>query len=1152
MAIPFLSRRQTPIDKSDLVTKALRVAVTPAALEELRPEERSRVDELAKALRVGANWAQPGVNSGTIAQLQRSRPVAANIVAQRAAANLNPAGGVTPLDIETAMRSQGMDYVNPFAPGQPLTPYYGYNRRPRDRNYQVSTNTTTQVRAGRIPFETLRQLVGAYDVAQICYRHAIQDLRSMRLRFEVMDGYEQNAVKEIAAAKAFMRRPDRKLDPDTGKAIPGTGNTTRNWLCKHATDVWRFDAGTMYRQRDRAGRLISLPIPDGTLFAPMLDYFGDNPHGEAPAFQQFIQGIPWDTLRWNDLIYEPMWPHTEDPYGIAPIETILVNADTDMRLQNYFLQFFTTGTVPEAFGIAPEDQSDPDSLADWQEQWNDWAYGDQSERWGLRWLPHGTELEFYKPQQFDPDVAEYVMRRTVAAFMMVPHDLGFTSDVNRSTADTQMDTQFRINSLPHVAYYEDIMDSIIQEDLDLPVQVRFDTGREKEDRLMEAQAHQIYVSMAAESADEVRDKVLGYAVNPEEKVPRFFDSQRLGPIPISYLLSVAGDIDPLTGAPRPGTVERRDIILPGTPGPDPVTPGGGDQYDQAAQHDASSASPVGGAGPKGQVLPSPPPPVVQPSAPQPAAKPAATNGPNPRLPAGVAGAHRSEQQTAARRALKEAGTDGDSDDDDDLAIADLKKWKAQSKSRLAKGKSPRPFLDSAIGPLTYEAVWKGLEGADSREAVDEAFAKAAEADGPVVAGVALVARDSDRVLMVQRGNKDDDGHGSSWETPAGKLEDGEIPEHAAIREWSEECATTFPKDAERVGTWLSEDGYFQGFVYRIESEDEVKLGTPDGDEIAAIAWWDIDDLDDDRIRDKVKESLDRAGPILDRAAKAATPPKVPRPGPGGAREQVIVQYHAPLVQQALTTQVNPTVVAGSFGAAVGATQAGAVASAVSTAVSTLGSIASSFAATLHIAMGAVEVAILALWADSWLAGAKDGRDSLDHIGVRVPGSDTLDQAVERVNWPSWQPGQHPEPSSLPGFNDVRSQLGKLITGISETTRNDIATLVETFVDGRVGPVPWGPDDVAQLAEQIDALLNDPNRAMLISLTEVNRSMSDAAIDLFKRSGITMFDLLTHVGACPICIGIREANPHPIGDIASTPPIHPRCRCSVAPVHIGRS
>ena len=176
MAISLRPRRRPPADSYELAIKAVKVAGDPKALDQLPPRERRQIDQIAKAVRNGSVWSQPGASSGTVAQMARARPVSAEVIARQAHAALGPSSSLTPIDIETALRQQGIDWVEPFAPGKPLTPYYGYNRRPRERNYEVGRNITTQTRPNRIPFDTLRHLIGGYDVASICYRHAIQDL----------------------------------------------------------------------------------------------------------------------------------------------------------------------------------------------------------------------------------------------------------------------------------------------------------------------------------------------------------------------------------------------------------------------------------------------------------------------------------------------------------------------------------------------------------------------------------------------------------------------------------------------------------------------------------------------------------------------------------------------------------------------------------------------------------------------------------------------------------------------------------------------------------------------------------------------------------------------------------------------------------------
>ncbi len=671
-SLPFPRRRRPSTDPT-LLADAITAARIPSHLNSLSPQRRDLVQPIADAIQKAATpGLPPGPTGGRGMNLASGRPPSGKVdvkqIAEVAAQTLGPSSSLTPADIEAAMRLQGMDWVEPFAPGKPLTPFYGYDRRPRQIDYPVGRNITTEPRDGHIPYTTLKMIWDGYDVAQICTRHIINDLRSMRVRFSLLEGEEQDAAA-IKAARAFMRKPD-------GKTPWGA------WLARWAMDVYRYDAGALYKQRNKGGKLIGLKVVDGTTLAPMLDYYGDTPTGAAPAYQQFIQGIPWDWLRAEDVVYQPLWPRPESPYGFPPIESVLINANTDVRLQWYFLNFFTEGQVPEAFATAPPDQSDPDSLAELQETYEAWTMGNQAQRYGLRFLPADTKITPYKPQQFDPEIAEYVMKRTVAAFGLVPQDLGFTRDVNRSTGDTQMDVQFRVNTRPNVGHFEALIDGVLQDDLGLPVEINFDTGREKEDRLMEAQAHQIYVSMGAESPDEVRDNVLALPIDQEAPIPRMFDSQRLGPVPLSYIVATSGEIDIETKAPKPGTVPAQVFVIPGAMQPDPTVNLGGDPAPQTTQVEAPTQSE------RSQSHAKTPPPAPS------------TGGPT------VA----QERTNAAKSA--------------DVIADELRKWRDNARGRVAKGRPPRPFQSDVLPEFVLTAVWDVLRDATTREQVDAVFAKA--------------------------------------------------------------------------------------------------------------------------------------------------------------------------------------------------------------------------------------------------------------------------------------------------------------------------------------------------------------------------------------------------------------------------------------------
>jgi len=114
-----------------------------------------------------------------------------------------------------------------------------------------------------------------------------------------------------------------------------------------------------------------------------------------------------------------------------------------------------------------------------------------------------------------------------------------------------------------------------------------------------------------------------------------------------------------------------------------------------------------------------------------------------------------------------------------------------------------------------------------------------------VAGLAVLAADTGRVLMLQRALRDDDPAAGTWEFPGGHVEDGESPLRAAWREWSEEAGVA-PPPGVQTGSWTSPDGIYQGIVWTADSEASVPVrgdswipnpDDPDGDSAEAIAWW---------------------------------------------------------------------------------------------------------------------------------------------------------------------------------------------------------------------------------------------------------------------------------------------------------------------------
>lgn len=194
-------------------------------------------------------------------------------------------------------------------------------------------------------------------------------------------------------------------------------------------------------------------------------------------------------------------------------------------------------------------------------------------------------------------------------------------------------------------------------------------------------------------------------------------------------------------------------------------------------------------------------------------------------------------------------------------------------------------------------------------------------------------------------------------------------------------------------------------------------------------------------------------------------------------------------------------------------------------------LADAFAAALHLDDEQLREVLRSLYADSYMAGAKDAADTLGHS---LDPDGVLAQAVTGVDWDTWKPG-HPKASALVadgGFQRLLDEAGVVIRGIDSTTQERIGAAVEAGL--RAG------DGIEAIAGEIAKLVDSASRARLIAVTEVNRAMTLASAATYRENGVQEWDLLTQPDACPRCVAIRDANPHPMTDTAEMSPVHPMC------------
>ena len=675
------------------------------------------------AVPVGSRPSQPGTSWSNQGNALIAR------VNQRLASEF----GQTSPELEAALKLQGLDWGPPFPPGRPLDPFWGYKRPPRTWDYAVGENVQLTPRWNRVSFKTLKALYEAYDVAQICVRHLVDDVRSLDVSWLPPKNCKDDVSEDIEEAERFWAYPDRRQPFDC-------------WLAEWLQDVLRYDAGALFIRETEAGEPYSIEVISGETIIPLIDFFGRRPEDSdeepdgaldpqtVPAFLQIIEGLPWDWLTADQMIYQPLWPLPESQYGQCPLESVLLSANTDLKFQWHFLQYFTEGTLPAGFMEAPPDLSDPAQLTQWQENWDALMLGDQSKLNQIRWVPNGANFTPAKAaaEKFDPNFPLYLMRRTAAAYKVTPTDLGFTEEVNKASSEIQIDVQARVGRGPILKYVEGVVNLITQQRLGLKARLLIEDGQE-EDRVAVAQAHGIYIDHGVEGVDEVRAE-LGKPINKERPTPRFVNNARSGPIPLLAIESQAGKVDPETY----GRADGQELVdVPYASPPGALPPQGSPEQKAAAEQTgrlatAMRAATTGHEPPpapgEGGAEGAPAPGEASVSRETPPEEEAAKGFDWRAMLAMIDQIEKDSEGITASTGIE--GKDFLDDDEEDEAkkavevALELRRWRENTRSRLRKGRAPRRFHSTVLPDSLHEQVWALLKDARNREEVDAAFAGA--------------------------------------------------------------------------------------------------------------------------------------------------------------------------------------------------------------------------------------------------------------------------------------------------------------------------------------------------------------------------------------------------------------------------------------------
>jgi Phage portal protein len=384
----------------------------------------------------------------------------------------------------------------PLGPGEPVQPREPRGSSPRAWIYPPGVNIALAPRAipGLVSFQELRNFAASYDVLRVCLETRKQQLRGLKWDVVVRDPAKTRGSdfsNDIERAVAFFRHPDGRLPFST-------------WLNAALEDALVIDALTIYKRRDRRGRLLALELVDGATIKPIVDDYGRTPEAPAPAYQQFAYGFPWAEFARDEILYRAYNPRSFINYGYSPTEQIIVTVTIGLAREIAAINHYKEGNTPAGFGEVPKEWT-AGMIREFEEIFNGLLAGDFAARSRIKMVPAGFN---FKPwidsgTTFNPTYDEYLTRIVCAAFGIPPTQ--FIRTFNRATAEVVDDATTASGLDPLKEFVEQLFDEILvsSDGLNMPhLRFSFISDR-RQDEELELRKNIEYLKAGVLSIDDV-------------------------------------------------------------------------------------------------------------------------------------------------------------------------------------------------------------------------------------------------------------------------------------------------------------------------------------------------------------------------------------------------------------------------------------------------------------------------------------------------------------------------------------------------------------------------------------------------------------------------------------------------------------------------
>ena len=167
------------------------------------------------------------------------------------------------------------------------------------------------------------------------------------------------------------------------------------------------------------------------------------------------------------------------------------------------------------------------------------------------------------------------------------------------------------------------------------------------------------------------------------------------------------------------------------------------------------------------------------------------------------------------------------------------------------------------------------------------------------------------------------------------------------------------------------------------------------------------------------------------------------------------------------------------------------------------------------------------------------------------------QTAINFDWSNWKAGNRAASALLQppkGLGQLLAQTNASIAGMDATTLDRLGTVLADSLNTGASVTATAQDIVREglassLKVGLEAVLQDAQRAMTISRTEISRALNVSCRENYQDLGVEKYEWLA-LEPCDDCeendgVVIALGDEFPSGD--TEPPVHPNCRCTILPV-----